>query len=79
MRGHETFPGELGLPAMQKRDIVVCRRSCSSTGNITKLSDFLKSLKEFSLAFQAQKVVIRRRFGAVRSHFVERGYSEPAK
>ena len=49
---------ELSLPAMQKRDIVVCRRSCFSSGNMGKLSDFLKSLKEFSLAFQAQKVVM---------------------
>jgi len=49
---------ELGLPTMQKRDIVVRRRSCFSARNQTKLSDFLKSLKEFSLAFQVQKVVI---------------------
>jgi hypothetical protein len=49
---------ELGLTAMKKQDVVVCERSCFSAGNMTKLSNFLKSLKEFSLAFQAQKVVV---------------------
>ena len=48
---------ELGLPSMQKRDIVVCRRSAFSNDNMEQLSDFLKSL-EFSLAFQIQKAVM---------------------
>ena len=48
---------DLNLPAMKRRDVTICNRSCFSTSNMTQLSDFLKSLGEFSLAFQVEKTV----------------------
>jgi RNA-dependent RNA polymerase len=48
---------KLRLPSMRKRDIVVRRCFACSDDKIKQLSHFLKTL-EFSLAFQAHKVVV---------------------